>query len=509
MARLPMRKIREALRLIASGLTMREVGDSIGVGRTSVSAYLKRAERAGLSWPLPEELTDPELEAFLFPAPPPDAATSYPRPDWTHVHRELRRPGVTLSLLWEEYREAHPKGYGYSRFCELYRRWEGKLAPVMRQTHVAGEALYVDYAGATFELVDPETGEVRQAQFFVAALGASNLTYAEATWTQSLPDWIASHVRAFAFFGGVPGTVVSDNLKAGVTKACFHEPQLNRTYAEMAAHYDTVVIPARPRKPRDKAKVEVAVQLVQRWIHARLRNRRFSSLAELNAAIRDLLEKFNARRSRHLGASRRGLFEQIERTALKPLPIEPYVFAEWRCRKVGLDYHVEIDRHYYSVPHTLLKAQVWVRITARTIEIFHEDQRVASHARTSGNRRHSTVLDHMPPNHRAYADWTPERLIRWASKIGPNTSTLIEVILKERKHPVQGFRTCLGILRLAKGRDATEFEAAADYALAINAHSYNSLQSILKNKRYRRTPEEPADGPAITHPNIRGASYFH
>lgn len=509
MARLPMRKIREALRLRASGLTTREVGDSIGVGRTSVSTYLKRAERAGLSWPLPEELTDAELAALLFPAPPPDAATSYPRPDWSHVHRELRRPGVTLSLLWEEYREAHPKGYGYSRFCDLYRRWKGKLAPVMRQTHVAGEALYVDYAGATFEIVDLETGEVRSAQFFVAALGASNLTYAEATWTQSLPDWVGAHVRAFAFLGGVPGTVVSDNLKAGVTKACFHEPQLNRTYAEMAAHYDTVVIPARPRKPRDKAKVEVAVQLAQRWIHARLRNRRFSSLAELNAAIRELLEKFNTRRSRHLGASRWELFDQIERAALRPLPVEPYVFAEWRCRKVGLDYHVEIDRHYYSVPHTLLKAQVWVRITTRTIEIFHEDQRVASHARTSGNRRHSTVLDHMPPNHRAYADWTPERLIRWAIKVGPNTATLIEVILRERKHPVQGFRTCLGILRLAKGHNAAEFEAAADYALAINAHSYSSLQSILKNKRYRRPPEEPAEGPAITHPNIRGASYFH
>lgn len=337
MARLPMRKIKEALRLRASGLTTREVGDSIGVGRTSVSTYLKRAERAGLSWPLPKELTDAEIEALLFPAPPPEAATVYPRPDWAQVHRELRRPGVTLSLLWEEYREAHPKGYGYSRFCELFRRWEGGLAPVMRQHHVAGEALYVDYAGATFEITDPETGEVRRAQFFVAALGASNLTYAEATWTRSISDWIDAHVRAFAFYGGVPGTVVSDNLKSGVTKASFHEPQLNRTYSAMAAHYDTAVIPARPRKPRNKAKVEVAVQLAQRWIHARLRNRRFKSLAELNAA------------------SRRELFEQIERAALRPLPMEPYVFAEWRCRKVGLDYHVEIDRHYYSVPHSLLK----------------------------------------------------------------------------------------------------------------------------------------------------------
>lgn len=509
MARLPMRKIREALRLRASGLTTREVGDSIGVGRTSVSEYVGRAARAGLSWPLPDHLTDAALEALLFPAPPPDAAATYPKPNWTHVHRELRKPGVTLSLLWEEYREAHPRGYGYSRFCELYRRWEGKLTPVMRQHHVAGEALYVDYAGQTFEIIDAETGEVRQAQFFVAALGASNLTYAEVTWTQGLSDWIGSHTRAFAFFGGVPATVVSDNLKSGVTKACFHDPQINRSYADMAAHYDTAIIPARPRKPRDKAKVEVAVQLAQRWIFARLRDRRFTSLAELNAAIRDLLERFNNRRTRHLGSSRRELFDEIERHALQSLPVEPYVFAEWRCRKVGLDYHVEIDRHYYSVPHTLLKAQVWVRITSRTIEIFYEDQRVASHARTSGNRKHTTVMDHMPPNHRAYADWTPERLCRWAAKVGPNTAILVEVIMRERKHPVQGFRACLGILRLSKGYPASEFEVAAEYALTIGAHSYSSLQSILKNKRYRRAPDRPAEEPAITHPNIRGANYFH
>lgn len=450
-----MSKIREALRLRASGLTTRKVGDSIVVGRTAVSKYVSRAARAELSWPLPDGLTDAAIEALLFPAPPADAATTYPKPDWAHVHRELRKPGVTLSLLWEEYREAHPQGYGYSRFCELYRRWEGKLAPMMHQHHVAGEALYVDYAGQTFEIVDPETGEVCQAQFFVAALGASNLTYAKATWTQGLSDWIGSHTRAFAFFGGVPATVVSDSLKSGVTKACFHDPQINRSYADMAAHYDTAIMPAHPRKPRDNAKVEVALQLAQRWIHTRLRNPRFTSLAELNAAIRELLERFYYRRTRHLGTSRRELFDQIERHALQPLPAEPYIFAEWRCRKVVLDYHVEIDRYYYSVPHTLLKAQVWVRITSRTIEIFYEDQRVASHARTSGNLKHSTLLDHMPPNHQTYADWTPERLCRWAAKVGPNTAALVEVIMREHKQPVQGFRACLGILRLSKGYPAS------------------------------------------------------
>jgi transposase len=350
---------------------------------------------------------------------------------------------LTLSLLWEEYRAIHPDdGYGYSRYCELYRCWEGRLTPVMRQHHVAGDKLFVDYAGDTLDVVDPKTGEVREAQLFVAVLGASNYTFAEATWTQTLPDWIGSHVRAFAFLGGVPGQIVSDNLKSGVTKACFYEPAVNRTYADLAAHYDTAVIPARPYKPRDKAKVEVGVQVAQRWVAARLRNRRFFSLAELNAAIGDLLAGINRKVTRHLGASRRDLFEQLDRPALKPLPAAPYQYAEWIERKVGLDYHVETGRHYYSVPHQLLKKTLWARLTAKTVEIFHEGQRVASHVRSSANRRHTTVPEHMPASHRRYAGWTPAEIKRQATRIGPNTATLVGVILRERTHPEQGFRSC-------------------------------------------------------------------
>ena len=361
MKRLPMRKIRDALRLRAGGLSMREIAASLGVGQSTLSDYLKRAARAGLVWPLPEALTDAALEAMLFQ--PVGGATRrvHAQPDWPTIHRELRRKDVTLALLWEEYRAAHPDGYGYSRFCELYRRWEGRLAPTMRQHHVAGERMFVDYAGATLPVIDAATGTVRQAQLFVAVLGASNYTFAEATWTQSLPDWIGSHGRALAWFGGVPAQIVSDNLKAGVTKACFYEPAINRTYADMAAHYDTAVVPARPYKPRDKAKVEVAVQVAQRWIVARLRNRRFFSLAELNAAIRELVVALNDRVTRHLGASRRQLFEDLERPALKPLPAAPYVYAQWQERTVGLDYHVEVDRHHYSVPHRLLRQKVWAR----------------------------------------------------------------------------------------------------------------------------------------------------
>lgn len=510
MRRVPMRKIGEALRLKAGGLSTRKIALSLGIGQSTASDYLKRAERAGLSWPLPEGVSDGDLEARLFQPQGGETRRGLAQPDWPRIHRELRRKGITLSLVWEEYREAHPDdGYGYSRFCELYRRWEGRLSPTMRQHHFAGERVFVDYSGDTLEIVDRSTGEARPVQVFVGVLGASSYTYAEATWTQGLADWIASHTRMLAFFGGVPGQLVSDNLKSGVTKACFYEPKVNRTYADMAAHYGTVVLPARPYKPRDKAKVEVGVQLVQRWIMARLRKRRFFSLAELNAAILELLETFNAKVSRHLGASRRELFERLDSPALKPLPSEPYEYAEWLERKAGLDYHVEIEKHYYSVPHHLLKQKLWARVTARTVEIFHEGQRVASHVRTSGNRGHTTVAEHMPASHRRYAGWTPAGIRRHAERIGPNTAALVDLILRSKTHPEQGFRACLGIVRLAKPHGKDALEAASLRAMEIGGLSYSSVNSILKNNLHRHRPEKPADGPAITHGNIRGAQYFH
>jgi len=384
------------------------------------------------------DLTDTALEGLLFPHSVQVLSATFPQPDWGHVHVELKRKGVTLALLWEEYRGVHPDGYGYSRYCELYRVWEGRLSPVMRQRHVAGERLFVDYAGATLDVICSRTGEVREAQLFVATLGASSYTYVEATWTQSLPDWIASHVRAFAFFGGVPAQVVSDNLKSGVTKACFYEPTINRTYADLAAHYDTAIVPARPRKPKDKAKVEGAVLIAERWIVARLRNQRFFTLDDLNSAIKDLNAQINGKMSRHLGASRQDLYDRLDKPALKPLPAAAYVYAEWKLCTVALDYHVDVKRHYYSVPHQLLRQKVWVRLTARTVEIFAKDARVASHARTSSNHQHTTVRDHMPSTHRRYADWTPERIKRQAAKVGQNCAILVEVILRDRRHLLPG-----------------------------------------------------------------------
>jgi len=510
MTRLPMRKIREVLRLAAQGFSTRQMAASLSIGRTTLREYISRARSAGLSWPLPSDLSDGDLERMLFPRGSGDIQQSYALPDWAHIHAELRRKGVTLSLLWEEYRAVHPgDGYGYSRFCELYRRWEGRLAPTMRQHHIAGERAFVDFAGDTVEVICAETGEVRQAQVFVGVLGASSYTYAEAVWTQGLPDWIGVHVRMLAFFGGVPEQVISDNLRAGITKACFYEPKVNRTYADLAAHYDTAIIPARPYKPRDKAKAEVGVQLVQRWIAAALRNRRFGSLAELNTAIRTLMERFNGKVTRHLGASRRDLFEALDKPALRPLPAAPYEYAEWVERKVGLDYHVEIERHYYSVPHQLLRQKVWARVAARTVEIFHQGQRVGCHVRTSGNRKHTTVAAHMPASHRRYAGWTPAEIRRRAGQIGPNTGALVDLILRTKPHPEQGFRACLGIIRLAKPHGREALEAACERAIEIGGTSYSSVNSILKNNLHRRRPDKRPDGPAITHPNIRGADYFH
>ena len=508
--RLPMRKIRDVPRLHAGGLSKRQIAVSMNIGRTSARDYINRARRAGLGWPLPDDLTDEDLERRLFPSAAAVFPDCRPSPDWPVLHCELRRSGVTLSLLWEEYRAIHPQGFGYSRFCELYRAWKGKLAPTMRQNHVAGEKMFVDYAGATLEVIDGLTGEVQCAQIFVATLGASSYTYAEATWTQKLPDWISSHTRAFSYFGGVPRQVAPDNLKSAVVKACLYDPEVNRTHTEMATHYDTAIIPARPYRPRDKAKVEVSVQVVERWILARLRHRRFFSLAEANQAIRELLEELNGRVTKHLGASRRQLFEALDGPALKPLPAQAYQYAEWKQRRAGLDYHVEVAKHYYSVPHVLAKQKLWARITDRTIEVFNKDRRVAVHMRGPSNRRHTTVAEHMPSAHRRHASWSLERIRRDATANGPNTEILIDLILRNRPHPEQGFRSCIGILRLARSHGEERLEAACERALEIGAQSYSSLASILKNNLDRRkTASEPtAATPTIEHGNIRGSQYF-
>ena len=505
-----MRHIREVLRLHHSvGMSQRSVARSLGLAQGTVSKYLNRTRRAGLTWPLPPELDDDvRLENRLYPPPSVLPSDDRPQPDWTVVHRELRRPSVTLMLLWEEYCDTTSDGFSYSWFCERYKEWAGRLKPTLRQVHVAGEKLFVDYSGHTMEVIDGLTGEVLTAQIFVAVLGASNFTYAEATFTQSLPDWISSHVRAFTFLGGTARQTVSDNLKAGITRACFHEPMVNRTYADLARHYRTAILPARPYRPKDKAKVEVGVQIVGRWILARLRNRRFFSLAALNEAIRGLLVDLNNRPLRSWGRSRRELFDELDRPALTPLPDQPYEYAEWKRCRVNLDYHVEIAKHYYSVPHNFLRQEVEARITVKTVEIFLRGKRVASHLRSTLPHRPTTVAEHMPSSHRRYRDWTHERIRRDAAKVGPDADTLIDVILRSRPHPEQGFRSAIGILGLVKRYGPERVDAACARALLLNARSYKSVAAILKNGTDKTAAPTP-EAPILFHSNIRGRGYYN
>ncbi len=505
-----MRKVREVLRLKHTlGMSYRQISETTGVGKTVVGEYLRRAGVIGITWPVAEEIDDAELDRRLFPVP--GDGTTGPRPaiEWPKIHEEMKGRGVTLVLLWQEYRAEQADGYGYSRFCDLYGEWRKTISATMRQTHPAGERLFVDYAGDTMPVFDQVTGE-RAAHIFVAALGASNYTYAEARWSEGLADWIGAHVNTLTAIGGVPKAVVCDNLKAGVTKPSRYEPGVNRTYQDLAMHYGFVVLPTRVRKPRDKAKVEVAVQIVERFVLARLRNQRFFSLEELNAAIRECVVELNAKIMRKLGKSRRELLETIERPALKALPAEPYRYAEWKRARVAPDYHIEIAGHYYSVPSRLIREVVEARITATTVEIFHKGTRVASHAFSPVSNRHTTIPEHMPSAHRRYAYWTPARIMQEAAKIGPATQALFEAIMKAKPHPEQGFRSCLGILRLAKSYGPARLEAACRRGNDIGARSYGSIASILKHGLDRAYAQEKApEGAPIRHANIRGQGYYH
>jgi transposase len=508
-----MRQVREVLRLKAAGVSGNEIARRLNVASSTVRLSLQRLAAAGLHWPLSAELTDTALETRLFTAVgKKQGHRRHAEPDWAAVHCELKRKHVTLQMLWDEYIEQHPDGYRYSRFCELYRGWVSRISVTMRQTHAGGDKLFVDYAGDTVPvIIDRLTGKIRSAQIFVAVLGASNFTYAEASWTQALADWIGAHIRAFEAIGGVPNLLVPDNTKVAVIKACLYEPLVNRTYAEMAAYYDTAVLPARPRRPRDKAKVEAAVLIIERWLLGRLRHRRFFSLTELNAALAELLRQLNdVRPIRRLGITRRRLLEELDRPYLKRLPSDPYPFAEWQVRRVGVDYHVLADGHFYSVPHRFARREVEVRLTPRTIEIFLKGERIAAHLRASGNHRHTTIADHMPSSHRRYADWTVERIRREAAAIGPATAALCELILERRPHPEQGFRSCLGIVRLVRPFGADRLEAAATRAIEIGTFTYGSVRSILDHKLDRQAAHRPsADSMPILHPNIRGPRYYH
>lgn len=504
-----MRKTREILRQKWElGRSYREIESALGVSHGAVSKTISRAKGARLTWDDVQALTDVALEARLYPPLQGDGRGRRPEPDYAVMHAERSRPGVTLQLLHLEHLEKHPDGHRYTQFCEGYRQWLGKRRLTMRQVHRAGDKLFVDYAGKRPHLVDPATGEQIPVELFVAVFGASNFTFAEVTRSQKVDDWIGSHVRAFEFFGGVPGSLVPDQLKSAVTTACRYEPAIQRTYEEMALHYGTSVVPARPAHPRDKGKVEVAVQVVERWIVARLRHQTFFTLEELNARIRELLDEINTRVMKTYEASRTELFERIDRPALKPLPSARFDVGVWKYARVNIDYHVEIERHAYSVPHALVHEAVEARVTATGVEVFHAGQRVAAHARSGEAGRHTTVAAHMPRAHQLHLEWSPSRFCRWGASIGPYTEQLVRLILEERPHPEQGYRSCLGILRLGKRYGDERLEAACARAVAVRARSYRHVESILKHGLDRIAAAPAAQSP-IQHENIRGTAYYN
>lgn len=508
-----MRKIKEVLRLHWDlRLSNRDIANSIKVSSSTVGTCLRRAKEAGLTWPLPLGLDGAELEQKLY-RPVRNRIPHGSRDiDWLAQHKELKRKGMTRYLLWDEYKQSHPDGLSYSQFCRDYNKWLTKVDFCMRQSHKAGEKMFIDYAGMTVPITDRTSGEIKEAQIFVACLGASNYTFVEATLSQSLPDWIGSHTRAFKFFGGLTEILIPDNLLSGVKNPHLYEPDINPSYQDMAEHYSVAVIPARVRKPQDKSKAEEAVQHVERQILARLRNRTFFSLYELNQAIKELLDIVNAKPFQKLPGSRKSQFEELEKAILKPLPQMPYIFAEWKYGKLGADYHISLDGHYYSAPYKLIRNTLDIRYTQTTVEIFYKGKRVASHRRSYKKGAFTTDSKHMPEPHQQYAKWTPQRIISWARKNGEFTGKLAEQIILSRRCPQQGYRSCLGIIRLEKSYGSNRLENACKRALYFQAYSYKSVVSILKNNLdgLPLTAKEQQDSVMDQqHEHVRGKDYFY
>ena len=509
--RISMRKLRDILRLrYDNGLSIRAISRSVRVSVGAVSNYIQAFEASGLKWEQTCSMSEPELIHALFPEAPIPGRKGLVDPDWAQVHQELKRKGVTKQLLWEEYCQALTlSAYSYPQYCHRYRQWRGCQKRSMRQHHTAGEKLFVDYAGPTVPIINPGTGEVaHNAQIFVAVLGASNYTYAEATLSQKSEDWLGSHVRAFEFFGGVPQMVVPDNPKCAVSKACRYEPDLNPAYQHLANHYQVAVVPARPYKPKDKAKAEVGVQVVERWILARLRHETFFTLAELNHRIRALLTELNLKPFKQLPGTRRSTFEQLDEPALRPLPEQPFVFAEFHKARVHIDYHITYKGHYYSVPHQLVKQEVEIQATEHCVTVYAKGKVVASHARkhTSG---FTTLTVHMPQRHRQHKEWTPQRLLNWAEDIGPEVLCFIQHLLACRDHPEQAYRSGLGLLNLQRDYGSQRLNNACGHARKIHGYRLKHVRSILKSGKDQQLlgPEQASTTEPLhePHENIRGA----
>jgi len=511
-APISMRKLKEILRLKYScSLSHRKIAKSLSISAGSVSNYVNRAAQLEITtWPLADKWGDHALRQAFFNTK--TQPKRYFLPDWSVIHQELRPKTMTLQLLWEEYKERHPEGfYSYNHFCRQYKTWLKCQKPSMRQNHKAGEKLFVDYCGPTMNIVDPTTGECRPAQVFVAVMGASSYTYAEATYSQGLENWVMSHARCFEFLGGVPELIIPDNLKSGVTKACRYEPDLNPTYQQLASHYSTVIVPARPYKPKDKAKAEVGVQIVERWIMARLRKENFFSLRQLNLKIQELLIDVNQRQMKKHPGSRLEQFERIDKPALKPLPEQAYNYTLVKQVKVHIDYHVEVEKHYYSVPHSLIKQKLEAHVTGQLVTLYHQGEQVAVHPRSYRQGAHTTIEAHMPIAHQKQQQWTPQRFESWARKFGDSTERFVIELMQAKKHTEQSYRACLGLLSLGKKFSDSRLEAACSRALATGITRVNQVKAILeKGLDKQPLPEKQLDLlKEIDHQNIRGNHYYH
>lgn len=504
--RLTVRKIREVLRLKEeAGLSNRAIARACKISNSTVGEYVRRAQQAGLHWPLPVGISDDDLYRKLFPEEQNPENPERALPDWETIRKELKKKGVTLKLLWIEYREQHRNGYQYTQFCEYYRRWAKTQSPTGRFLHNGGEVMEVDYAGLTMTIVNPETGETRQAPVFVATFPASDYVYAEVQPSQELCHWINGHVRALAFFGGVPKIFRPDNPKTGIKSPNYYEPDLNPTYQELAEHYQVAVLPARVRKPRDKGNVENGVQNVERWVLAPLRHQTFFSEGEANRAIKPLLEALNQREMAHLGKSRRALFEETDLPELRPLPEKPYQFATWKTARVNIDYHVAFEKHFYSVPHNLIHQEVNIKATERMVEVFHKGQQVAIHPRSQAAGRFSTRAEHMPSNHRFVLELDAGWLLQQAEAIGPRASQYLQALLRHRAFPEQAYRSCLGVLSLARKYPAALVETACQRLLEAHLFTYKDLKNELE--ALARQSSVPAAAPP--HENVRGETYYH
>jgi transposase len=510
--RLSMRKLRDILRLkLQSGLSVRQIHRSLRMSVGTVSKILQKAQTLELDYPVIMQLDDSELAKLFYPNADTRLSNEFEMPDWFTIHKELMAKGMTRYLLWEEYAEQYPtRSYGYAQFCHHYLKWSKQQKRSMRQIHKAGEKLFVDYAGQTVPIVCGSSGEVRTAQIFVAVMGASNYTYAEATYTQTLSDWVQSHARCFTFLGGVPEIVVPDNLKSGVTKACNYDPDVNPTYQQLAVHYGVAIVPARPYKPKDKAKAEVGVQIIERWILARIRYMTFFSLAELNQTIKALLDDVNNRHSMHLKGSRKDWFEAIDKPNLSPLPMHAYEYTDIKPVKVNIDYHVQYDDHFYSVPHHLVGERIELHAKFNTIDVYFCSNLVANHARQYRYGM-TTTPAHMPSKHEVYHKWDKRKLVNWAKNVGPASLDWVETQFQRKSHNEQAFRVCLGMLNLAKKYPNGRLDKACAIANRHKLYRLKQIKDILKSnqdKLLQDTSETASTLPQV-HENIRGPQSFH